>query len=143
MRSLLLVLSLFFLAVAPPGGSPAATLVLEVANIRSSQGSLWVGIYESEEDFLNRERARLVRHPVRSTGSTRLAIDGLRVGKRYAIAVFHDENDNGELDTNLLGLPAEPYALSRPLQSWLRKPRFDEMCFVFSPDRALPPLRLR
>jgi len=29
-----------------------------------------------------------------------------RVGK-YAVSVFHDENSNGKLDTNFLGIPRE------------------------------------
>ncbi|THH37734.1 DUF2141 domain-containing protein [Neolewinella litorea] len=140
---LILFLLFFGTATTPPGGGERATLVLQIDNIRSDQGSLWVGIYESENDFLDRHRARLVQQPVRAAGSARLAIDELRVGKAYAIAVFHDVNDNGELDTNFLGLPAEPYALSRPLQSWFRKPRFEEMSFVFRPEVGLPPLELR
>ena len=31
----------------------------------------------------------------------------------YAIAVFHDINDNGILDKNALGIPLEPYGFSR------------------------------
>lgn len=30
----------------------------------------------------------------------------------YAIAVYHDKNTNGELDTNLLGIPKEAYGFS-------------------------------
>ena len=30
----------------------------------------------------------------------------------YAIKLYHDENDNGLLDTNLVGLPSEGYGFS-------------------------------
>ncbi len=143
MKSLLLLLSLLCTPAPPEGVGETATLVLRIENVQQAGGTLWAGIYESEEDFLNREKARLVHVPVSRTGTMDLRIDALTVGKRYAIAVFHDRNDNGELDTNLFGLPAEPYALSRPLQSWFRKPRFGEMSFVFRPEQGLPPLRLR
>ena len=143
MRPVLLLICLFGLCATAPPPSATATLLLRVENIRSDHGSLWVGVYTSEEDFLDRERARLLRVPVTATGSTRVAVDDLTPGARYAIAVFHDENDNGELDTNFLGLPAEPYALSRPLRSWFRRPRFDEMSFVFRPREGLSPLRLQ
>ena len=145
MSLLLLVLSFFGSPSVTPGvpADELATLTLEVNNVRSSGGTLWIGIYESPQDFLDRENARLVHQAVRMTGTERVCIDGLRVGKRYAIAVFHDENDNGELDTNLLGLPSEPWAFSRPLRSYLRKPRFEEMSFVFDPGSGLPALTLR
>ena len=146
MTRLSLLFPLFLLSAARRGdGGRAEIGVLEVRidNIVSRQGTIWLGVYESEDDFLNRDRARLVHQSVHQTGSTFIRIDGLTVDKRYAIAVFHDINDNGELDTNWLGLPAEPYALSRPLRSWFRVPRFDEMSFVFRPEKGLLPLRLR
>ncbi|MBB4079635.1 uncharacterized protein (DUF2141 family) [Lewinella aquimaris] len=136
-----LVLLLLLLA-SPPGANKTGTLVLRVDHIEEAVGSLWIGIYESEDDFLDRDKARLVRHTVTTTGCERVDIDKLTVGKRYAIAVFHDLNDNGELDTNFLGLPAEPWALSQSLRSWFRRPRFGEMSFVFDPDVGLPPLVL-
>ena len=117
--------------------------MVTVENIQVEAGTLWLGIYASEDDFLDRSKARLVHVPVSGVGSVDVRVDHLTVGKRYAIAVFQDENDNGELDTNFLGLPAEPYALSRPLRSWFRMPRFREMSFIFDPQRGLPPLRLR
>ncbi|WP_116106285.1 DUF2141 domain-containing protein [Lewinella sp. IMCC34191] len=119
------------------------TLDVRIENIVTNAGTLWIGVYESEDDFLDRERARLIHQPVRHVGEAQVRIDNLTVNKRYAIAVFQDVNDNGDLDTNWLGLPAEPYALSRPLQSWFRAPRFEEMSFVFHPGEELPPMRLR
>lgn len=140
---LLLALLLFFHlpATGEPGETVAATLTVD--NVATNTGTLWVGIYESPQDFLDREHGRLVSHHVTGTGRQHIYVDGLVVGKTYAVAVFHDENDNGELDTNLLGLPAEPWAFSRSLQSWLRKPRFEEMSFVFEPAGGLPILSLR
>ncbi len=140
---LLLLLSLLSAPLVPADrDGDLGTLVLRVDNIAAERGTLWVGIYESPADFLDREKARLVYHKVTGTGREEVPIPGLVVGKTYAIAVFQDENDNGELDTNLLGLPAEPWATSRPLRSWFRKPRFEEMSFVFRPEQGLPPLIL-
>lgn len=143
MKSLLLVfLAVSLLAVSPARDEPVS-MSLRIENVKTAGGGLWIGIYESKEDFLDRERARLVYHPVATPGAQEVSIDRLIVGKAYAIGIFHDENGNGELDTNLLGLPTEPWAFSRPLRSWLRKPYFEEMSFVFEPGEGLPVLRLR
>ena len=143
MKSLLLLVGLFSLTPRPPEAVNSVATSLSIENVRTSGGSLWIGIYESEEDFLDRDRARLVFQKVTASGRQAVFIDKLVPGKTYAIGIFHDENDNGELDTNLIGLPAEPWAFSRPLQSWLRKPHFKEMSFVFDPAVGLPTLRLR
>ncbi len=140
----LLFLPFLLFAFPPPAVDDGSlgTLVLRIDNIAAERGTLWVGIYESPADFLDRDKARLVYQKVTHTGREEVPIPGLVVGRTYAIAVFQDENDNGELDTNFLGLPAEPWATSRPLRSWFRKPRFEEMSFVFRPEQGLPPLAL-
>ena len=45
-------------------------------------------------------------------GTHRFVFTGLPAG-RFAVAVFHDENDNGEIDTDFLGIPKEGYGFSR------------------------------
>lgn len=43
----------------------------------------------------------------------------------YAIAVFHDQNNNQELDKNFFGIPKEPYGFSDNTTQ-LKPPSFDE-----------------
>jgi len=44
---------------------------------------------------------------------------------RYAIIVFHDENDNGLLDENALGVPVEGYGFSNNAKGFLSAPSFN------------------
>ena len=44
---------------------------------------------------------------------------------RYAAIAFHDENGNGKLDKNFLGVPTEPYGFSNNVQGFLGPPTFD------------------
>ena len=44
----------------------------------------------------------------------------------YAVSVRHDENLNGKLDTNFLGIPKEGYGASNNPSKKLREPTFDE-----------------
>jgi uncharacterized protein (DUF2141 family) len=109
------------------------TLPIEIANISEATGTIWIGVYRSEQDFLSRQHARILRVPVQRSQALRTHIDQLETGQYYAIALFHDRNDNGELDRNFLGLPAEPFAFSGELQSRWRLPRFNEVRFRFTP----------
>jgi uncharacterized protein (DUF2141 family) len=43
---------------------------------------------------------------------------------RYAAIAFPDENSNGKLDRNFLGLPTEPYGFSNNAQGFLGPPTF-------------------
>ena len=44
----------------------------------------------------------------------------------FAVSVFHDENDNGELDTAALGIPSEPYGFSGDARDLFGPPSFEE-----------------
>ena len=119
------------------------SLYFMVDNVRVAQGTIWVGIYESAEEFLDREKARLIAVKVSSTGRVMIEIPDMVFGKEYALGIFHDKNDNGEFDTNFFGLPSEPWAFSGKLKSRLRLPRFEEVSFTFQHQTPIQVLRLR
>ena len=45
---------------------------------------------------------------------------------KYAVAVFHDENKNGKLDKNYLGIPTEVYGFSNNARRTFSAPSFEE-----------------
>lgn len=49
----------------------------------------------------------------------------------YAIAVVHDENMNGELDVNWLGVPSEGYGFSNDATGILGAPSFTAASFQY------------
>ncbi len=49
----------------------------------------------------------------------------------YALAVIHDENMNGKLDTGLLGIPAEGYGFSNDARAWFGAPSFSAASFAY------------
>ena len=55
----------------------------------------------------------------------------------YAVAVHHDANANGKMDTNFLGIPNEGYGVSNDPRPRFRAPRFEEARVVVSRDTAL------
>lgn len=50
----------------------------------------------------------------------------------YAVAVSHDVNANGKLDTNIFGIPVEQWGVSNHVRPRLRAPRYDEAAFQVS-----------
>ena len=49
----------------------------------------------------------------------------------YAMAVVHDENMNGKLDTNWLGLPTEGYGFSNNAKAVFSAPSFSDASFTY------------
>jgi len=60
-----------------------------------------------------------------------VVIDSLKYGE-YAVRVFHDENKNEIIDTNLLGIPTEDYGYSNNASSWFGPPSWDKAKFIFN-----------
>ena len=52
----------------------------------------------------------------------------------FAVKVFHDANENGKLDTNLLGVPKEKWGVSNNVKANLGPPDFKKMLFEVKND---------
>lgn len=48
----------------------------------------------------------------------------------YAIVVIHDENGNGEMDTNFIGIPTEPGGFSNNAPARMGPARFEDASFA-------------
>jgi uncharacterized protein (DUF2141 family) len=95
--------------LALPACAWCADLELKVENVKEPVGDLKVGVYGSADDF-RKTAVREVRAPA-SANPVVIRIPGLAAGD-YAIAIYHDRNGNQKLDSNLLGIPKEPYGFS-------------------------------
>lgn len=126
----------------------AAELKLTVSGVRSDEGSVMVGLYDSAAKFQEAiakaakdgrlvDKDRLVGATMRArTGDQRIGFD-LPPG-RYGIIVFHDENDDGRLDKSMLGIPVEGYGFSNNATGFLSAPSFDSAAVVVgSEDRSI------
>lgn len=119
------ILSLVSTLFIPPACADQA-LTIHVQNVARTGGHLWVGIYDSPDNFLIQELARVEGFEVTTTGTVRIRVANLPAG-RYALAIFHDENNNGTLDQGTFGIPQEPYVFSRKPKSKWRAPQFEEV----------------
>ena len=87
--------------------SAQGELDITVNNIRKVTGSIMVGLFNNEKDFPKKAAEGKI---VAVTGnSVTITFKDLNPAS-YAISVIHDENNNGKLDTNLLGIPKEGFA---------------------------------
>lgn len=130
------IFSLFLtLATTVMSTVDSGTMIVQIRELESDEGTIQLALFEGEEGFLKDEAAVLAKtfSLEGHSGVFEAELKDLPFG-RYALAIFHDINNNQKLDTNLLGIPTEPYAFSRnPDLKW-RGPRFEEAAFDFSED---------
>ncbi len=109
---------------------------VEVQNVKSSEGTISVAVYNTSEGFLKFEYVYMKESCVAKKGSTFLTINNIPEGT-YALAVFHDENDNEELDTNWLGIPKEAVGFSNAKMKTFGPPDFEDCALVLDTNKEV------
>ena len=112
------------------------TISVHVNNVSSKKGKVSVAVYNSDETFLSFERVLTTESVQANEGSVVLKIANLPEGE-YALAVFHDENGNGKLDTNWLGIPREKVAFSNAKMKTFGPPKYKECAFKVTADHEI------
>jgi len=90
-----------------------AGIHINILGIRNSKGTVDCALFDSPAGFPNKALTSARNIMVIKVQATRARCDfeSIPFGT-YAIVVFHDENMNGKLDTNWIGLPKEGYGFS-------------------------------
>lgn len=118
----------FFLFLLPAIGICQHDLSIEINNVKTSNGTINVAIYDESDGFLKFDKVFVTDSVVASKGKTSIKIEGLPEGQ-YALAIFHDENGNNKLDTNWLGIPKEDIGFSNARMKTFGPPQFEECAF--------------
>lgn len=116
----------------------SATLRLEVSSFRNTKGTMNCRLFTDAQGFPDGEGAATVRAPIEGAQAS-CTFGNLKPGT-YAVAVVHDENGNGKLDKNLVGVPTEGYGVSNNRTYALSSPKWDESKFTVA---AREPMVLR
>ncbi len=120
--------------VSAETGTSEITVV--VSNIDSDEGNVDCALFPSEAGFpMDASYGTQVRQSARA-GTVECRFENLPAGT-YAIAVSHDENENGKTDTNFLGIPKEAWGVSNNARPKMRAPKFDEAAFELAEGQAL------
>ncbi len=104
-----LVSPLLLLGAAPP--PEAVSLTVSLTGLRSHAGLVRICVSHQERPFPGCRGNDDGLLSIVPATQAEAVVSGLQPG-RYAVAVIHDENGNGKLDTNALGMPVEGFGFS-------------------------------
>lgn len=108
-------------------------LRVNVLGLQSPDGQAIIRLYQEGDNLFGSPRQQAVASITQLTASA--VFQGVMPG-RYAVVAFHDVNGNGQLDHNLLRLPAEPLGFSNGFQLGLLsgKPDTHKLAFTLGTD---------
>ena len=115
---------------------PAGRFTLTVTGLRSNDGEVRVGLYNTKESYLFRGTLpAFLRAQLKiSDQSATVTFEEVPYGE-YTIKLYHDENGNGILDKNILGIPKEPYAFSNNARG-LGLPSYEKAKFAIDAEET-------
>ncbi len=119
-------------ASTPQAQLPRANLIrVEITGLRSDKGQVLCTIFSSPVGF-PKNSGKAAAHAKSEISHQRAVCEfpGISTGT-YAVSVIHDENSNGKLDTNFLGIPREGVGASNNAKGHLGPPKFDAAAFHF------------
>jgi uncharacterized protein (DUF2141 family) len=123
-------------SAAKPPSVPRSNIAVNVGTFKSQKGVLACKLYTSAKGFPMDAKGGVERR-VRITGKvTRCTFVNVKPGT-YAVAVVHDENDNGKLDTTFYGAPSEGYGVSNNHTYTFGAPKWDESKFTVQRGRSV------
>ena len=95
---------------AQDAAAPATFCIdVEVQNVRSQQGQLFLAAYGSAETY-NKKPLSAVKVPA-GEAVTRLQMCGIQ-GDTLAITMYQDLDGDGKIGKNVMGMPTEPWGSS-------------------------------
>ena len=127
--AVLVLANLPAIAFAQPS---CAGIHVQILNIRNSTGAVACALFESSVGFPTEylhAATNIMVIKVREQ-QARCDFEDIAPGT-YALAVIHDENMNGKLDTHWPGIPTEGYGFSNDAKALLRAPKFSAASFPY------------
>ena len=109
-------------------------LTVSVSGLKNNTGVVKVGLYNSEGTFLKTVYKSLSTE-IKNDKAV-VIFENLPAGE-YAISTYHDENNNGKLDRNAMGIPSEDYAASNNAKGFMGPPSYNDAKFVINKDSKI------
>jgi uncharacterized protein (DUF2141 family) len=112
------------------------TITVRVSTFRSLQGSLRCRLFSRPDGFPGKPPFDAETCVAVSARTMTCSFTSVAPGP-HAVALFHDENGDGKLDTNFIGIPREGVGVSNNKFPSIGPPRWDDAKFVVSGDLVL------
>jgi uncharacterized protein (DUF2141 family) len=132
MKNYLVTLGILFFYMAAGAQNRVSA---SISNFHNNKGVARACIFSSAAAFEKMEAIKCIALPL-NDHRAEVIFDDLPDGN-YAIFVFHDQNNNGRMDKNFLGMPREGYGASLNKLPFAAAPKFSDNSFTLENGKPL------
>jgi uncharacterized protein (DUF2141 family) len=137
MKKVFFITAMFFAFNALVSSQNKMTIITD--GLEEMKGKLMVGIYNSDSTFMKKTFRGFMIDVIDKT--LEFSLEDMPSGE-YALAVYHDVNENGKLDTGLFGIPTEKYGFSNNAKGYMGAPSFKKSKVVLKNDTVIVRINL-
>ncbi len=113
------------------------SIKVKVTGVSSEKGEVLAALFASSQGFPgDASAAYKVARATAANGTAMLEFSNVPRGT-YAIALFHDTNNDGVLNTNRLGIPKEGYGVSKNVKNLFSGPTYKQCVFQHTTETSL------
>ena len=127
--------TLFFLAIVAESRAQGK-IIVTVTNLVNNNGVCKTCLFTNASSFAGKGPAFKCAELKIQNKKAVVIFDAVPDGA-YAIAVFHDENNNNKMDKNFIGIPKEGYGASKNKLPFASAPTFKENRFEIKPGSTI------
>ncbi|MEA5511632.1 DUF2141 domain-containing protein [Crocosphaera sp. UHCC 0190] len=141
--SLLLPLLGTLSASLPVYGNTTSNLTVEVNGVSDRKGQICFSLFASSRGFPSSGDDAVQKQCVKITDTNpRITINNL-APSTYAVAVFWDDNSDGQLNRNFLGVPTEKFGFSSNPVVRTGPPKFGESAILVTGKNVIISIKLQ
>ena len=125
---------LMYLLIA--GSCNKSDLKLVIKGIDDLKGSMYIAVFDNEKSFPDFGKQLVEKVLLVDSKTLNYTFKDLP-DSDYAVAIFHDKNNNGKLDKNAFGIPLEPYGFSQNARARFSAPPFNDAKIVLDGNQSI------
>ena len=113
----------------------AADLTIDITSLKNQRGVVNIAIWDNSQDYPAESKAFVTR-TLRADDEMTTVFQNLNPG-RYAVAIFHDKNTDGRLNTGRFGIPTEEFGFSTNPGFLTGQPSFSRIAIKLENDKRI------
>lgn len=114
----------------------SAKLVVTITGLKNEKGVIEIGLFSDPKKFPTPNKQFKKARVKIDDNKVKYQFEDLPLGQ-YALAVYHDENNDNVCNRNFFGIPTEAYCFSRDFKPFLSAPDWSDCYIQLNSDRAI------
>jgi len=127
MKSIITTIAIVLSTLA---GMSQNNLTVKITGLKTNEGTVMIQLYDANENLVKETKATV------KNNETIVDFKNLPTGT-YAVQYYHDENNNGKMDTGMFGKPEEGYGYSNDARGFMGPADFEDQIFELKGSKTI------